>query len=147
MKKIVAIMMAVTMLAGCTGGKETTIVGKGNANGMTSEVEIVSNGDKVSKVKEVINMDLKTLGLTEDQAKSTMEPAAEKSNAVEGVNIKLETSDKKVTITTEVDYSKADIDELKKAGLVDSNSDAKFVSLKVSKENYEKTFGMVFEEK
>ncbi|MGX8833673.1 DUF1307 domain-containing protein [Amedibacillus sp. YH-ame6] len=147
MKKIVAVLMFVALLAGCTGSKETTFVGKGNTNGMTCEVEIVSNGDKVSKVKEVVGMDLKTLGLTEEQAKATMEPAAKKNNEVEGVNMKLETTETKVTITTELDYSKANIEELKKAGLIESTGDAKYVSLKKSKENYEKTFGVVFEEK
>ncbi|MGX8850570.1 DUF1307 domain-containing protein [Amedibacillus sp. YH-ame10] len=147
MKKIVAVLMFVALLAGCTGSKETTFVGKGNANGITCEVEFVGNGDKVSKVKEVIDMDLKTLGLTQEQAKATMEPATKKNNAIEGVNIKLETTEEKVIVTSELDCSKANIDELKKAGLVDSTSDAKYVSLKKSKENYEKKFGVVFEEK
>ncbi|MGX8850568.1 DUF1307 domain-containing protein [Amedibacillus sp. YH-ame10] len=157
MKKIVAVLMMAAVLIGCAGGKETTlkdngsvdgkettIIGKGNAKGLDYELEIVSNGDKVLRIKKVITLDLKLLGLTEDQAKESMQRVSDEDSEMEGKSTKIETTEEKASLTTEIDYRNVANEELRGTGLVDSKDDGKYISLKKVKTYYEGLFNVTF---
>ncbi len=145
MKKLLCIMLLAGLLTGCGSDKKTTTVCKGNINEMiAATVTIEATGEKTDVMKNHIVYDLSNY-ITEEMPIDTywleqIKLTNADYESLKGVSAKYNVEGKKVILDLELDYNKADLDELKKAGLITTDSDKKvvYVSLEQTIKEQEK---------
>lgn len=143
MKKILGIMMVALLLTGC-GGEETTTVCKGNIDELTEiAVTLEAKGDKAQKMSGTYTYNFAQYveaGATIDECLELIKSMNFDFNSVDGLKGNYKADGNNVILDIEIDYEKADIDDLIKAGLVESTGDKKptFISLKETVTNLEK---------
>lgn len=146
MKKFLCLMMLTGLLTGCgESGKKTTTVCKGNLDEITAAtVEIKATGDKTDIMKSHVVYDFSNY-ISEEMPIDTYWLEQIKSmnvdyDSIKGASAKYSVDGNKIVLDIELDYSKADIDELKKAGLITSSEDKKvtYISLKQTINEQEK---------
>lgn len=123
MKKLLVMLMAATVLCGCSGSaKVEKAVYEGEVNGAKLRNEIEYSDDKVLKQTTVSEINYADLGLTKEVIEQTVEPFKTKYK-IDGVNYSAEITEEKLVETTTIDYEKADFDELKSAQLITSTKE------------------------
>lgn len=152
MKKILIGAVAMMLLTGCSGGKETKTVCKSAAK---DEIEITSEinatGDKVTTTKETGKMDFNDTKIYGDVTDSNIEEFAKEFEKqygdFDGIEVKTTVKDKVLEYTVIFDYEKADLDVLQKNEIVTFEKDGKvkYIGLKATVDGFEKQ-GMTCEE-
>lgn len=146
MKKLLAIAMVALVLTGCGGEKKVTTVCKGNLDEMTGAVvTIESTGDKTDVMKSTVTYDLSGYVSESAPIDTFWLPRVKSINvdydSLKGGSAKYSVDGDKIILEVELDYSKADFDELKKANLVTTDgSDKKiaYISLEETIKEQEK---------
>ena len=140
MKKLI-MALSVFMLAGCSGGGETTTtVCTGNISGIEIETTFEANGDQVSTQVSINRTDLSALGVTEEDLQPTLDLMGETYEGIAGLSYDYKFEGETLVETITVDYNEADMDVLEENGIVDFGSqDAaiKYISLEDSIEAME----------
>lgn len=136
MKKVLAAVLSICMLfglaaCGSKGEKTSITVCEGN----TMSVEVVNTleakGNKVIKQTMEMKTDIGSLGLSEDDIKDLLDQVAAVYD-ITGVSYDHSLDGNILTETVTIDFSKADLKELKEAELLDESStgDEAFIGLK-----------------
>lgn len=147
MKKMGALTLMLLMLTGCFGDKETTTVCKSETNYGVQTETIDADGDKVTKYKAVLTQDLSEFIDTEKYTDKELEEKYAENTKIDYSNIKgvkysLKIEKGILTETIEVDYTKADIAELTKKGLiVEQGKTVDYISLEKTVEASKKNKG------
>lgn len=145
MKKLLASLFALAMMAGCSGNAEPkTLTCTGSTADGDINTVISAEGDDVTKEEITMVSDLTDLGidastLSDDEKKTVIDTMVEATGMsdIKGVTYKAEFKDNTIVSTASIDYTVADIKELQDADLVDSGLGTS-ISLEKTKENYEK---------
>lgn len=145
MKKLFSLMVLVLLLTGCSSDEKTTTICKGNIDELTTtNVTIESEGDKVSLMKHHLVYDLSGMVTDDLPIDSYWLPAIKSLNPdyseLKGGKAKYTVDGEKIYYDVEIDYNKADLDELKDAKLITTNKDGKvvFISLEETIKEQEK---------
>lgn len=130
MKKMLIGVVAMMLLAGCSGGKTTKTVCKSATNEeVTMTSEINATGDKVTMTKETGKMDFSDTKKYGDATDSDIESLAKelknRYKDLDGVEAKTSVKDKVLDYTVTFDYEKADLDELEEKELIAFEKDGK----------------------
>lgn len=147
MKKLGLLAVMALLLVGC-GGKEKTTVCTGNISGMDVEATVESKGDEVKKTKTLYTVDYASENYSEEDAKKVGEEWIAQYDGIDGLSGKYSLKDGKLLIEENLDYSKADMDQLQEAGLVEFDKEGtfKYISLKETLKQY-KSEGATCKEK
>lgn len=132
MKKLLACLFAVTLLAGCgnSSSKSETKTCSITQNGMTMDATFKAKDDKINATDMKVTVSSATLGgadlskLSEDQ-KKLVQTQLENSLGIkegDGMKVSFDFKDKDIVVTVSIDFTKTDSSALKKFGFT-SNTD------------------------
>ena len=138
--RITGLLFLVAAMVGLMAcGSEETVTYKGEQFGVSSEVTYVAKGDEVTKQTIKSDMPYSMLGVeSKEEAEETLDDLfrseLEAFNDIEGVEIDLKYEDDKIAQTIAIDYSVADLEEIKSLPGADLEGpkDADYVSLEKS---------------
>ena len=152
MKKLLSLALMTLLLTGCGAEDKTTTICKGNLDEITeATVTIEAEGDKTNVMKGTVVYDLSSM-VSEDAPIDTWLPILKSSNidynSLKGGKAEYKVDGNKITLDLELDYEKADFDELKKANLITTSEEGKvtYISLEQTIKEQEKT-GLTCKEK
>lgn len=133
--KVVALaMISMFLLVGC--GKEVTETYTQTLQpGVESKLTYTAKGDVVQKQSSETVVDYAKSGLTEDSIKNSIKTEVDKYKNVKGLDHKIEYKKDKMIEKLTLDYTKADMKEIKQKGIMTFQSgEGDKVSLKKSAE-------------
>lgn len=145
MKRLCVILMAVCMLAGCSGGKEKKVICKEEYDGDVYVYEFYATGDTMNSHTIKVDADLKVWELDEeDLSEENIESTKEMLDeyymdiymGLKGIKTTsaIDENKTKYTATIEIDFSQVDFKELEKADLVENGTQE--ISLEMTLEDY-----------
>lgn len=116
MKKLVSLIVVIALsaitLAACS--KEQTKTFEGDVNGKQIITSLTYKGDEVLKQSTIGTLKYDDLGIDKDQAKDMLKKDEKAFKGDKGVSFKIDYKDDKAVEHIDIDYEKADIDQLKK---------------------------------
>jgi uncharacterized lipoprotein YehR (DUF1307 family) len=138
-KKIFTVFLMLTViavLAACGKGEALSKTFEREVNGTTSSLTYKYQNDIVIEQTSRSVTKFGDLGLTKEEVEKQVKPLVEKFKNIKGITYDLDIKDTEMIESIKLDYSKADISELR--GLpgmsFDSNEDVKKISMKRSEE-------------
>lgn len=126
MKKLFFVFLFAAMITGCGGSDKTTTICKGNIDQWTTNTTTIeSSDDRVDVVKAEIVYDMSdyvTDSLTIEYWESQLKSINVDYESLDGVTAKWDVDDTVITLNVEIDYTKADFDQLVDAGLITTSA-------------------------
>lgn len=137
MKKILSILtvLFLVFLAGCSSSKEGTKTFVSEQNGVKMKLTYYYSGDKVTKQTANNTMEYSKMGVTKEQLQELVEPISKQYQGIKGLTQSIDFQDDKAVETLTIDYTQADLKDLKGiSGVEMGSNDANSISLKMSEE-------------
>ena len=122
MKKLFFVFLFATMITGCGGSEKTTTVCKGNIDELTTNTTTIeSSDDQVEIMRAEVVYDV--TGYVTDTFpieywESQLKSINVDYDSLDGVTAKWDVDDTIITLNVEIDYTKADFDQLADAGVI-----------------------------
>lgn len=139
MKKTLCLILAAAFILGGCSKKTETMVCNYTLGSNSAKNTIESEGDNVLSQKITQKRDVSNLGMSEDQLNDAIDKAKDLYD-IDGVKYSAKLNKNLLTETIEIDFEKADLDELNKASLISvptGEDKVDYISLKTSKESLE----------
>lgn len=143
MKKILVLLVSLLCFCGCSTKKTTTTVCKLDTMGMLDSMEIISEGDTVTNLKETVTMKWADFEIeTEDDKallETTMMDVFEVLVDIDGIEISSEKTEEALNIIIKMDIVNGDLDAMKEIGVLIFDEGAVSISLEKSIEGLKET--------
>lgn len=143
MKKILVLLVSLLCFCGCSTKKTTTTVCKLDTMGMLDSMEIISEGDTVTNLKETVTMKWADFEIeTEDDKallETTMMDVFEVLVDIDGIEISSEKTEEALNIIIKMDIVNGDLEAMKEIGVLIFDEGAVSISLEKSIEGLKET--------
>lgn len=122
MKKLFFVFLFATMITGCGGNEKTTTVCKGNIDELTTNTTTIESSDdqvEIMRAEVVYDVtDYVTDTFPIEYWESQLKSINVDYDSLDGVTAKWDVDDTIITLNVEIDYTKADFDQLADAGVI-----------------------------
>ena len=122
MKKLFFVFLFATMITGCGGSEKTTTVCKGNIDELTTNTTTIESSDdqvEIMRAEVVYDVtDYVTDTFPIEYWESQLKSINVDYDSLDGVTAKWDVDDTIITLNVEIDYTKADFDQLGDAGVI-----------------------------
>lgn len=143
MKKILVLLVSLLCFCGCSTKKTTTTVCKLDTMGMLDSMEIISEGDTVTNLKETVTMKWADFEIeTEDDKallETTMMDVFEVLVDIDGIEISSEKTEEALNIIIKMDVVNGDLEAMKEIGVLIFDEGTVSISLEKSIEGLKET--------
>lgn len=142
MKKILTVLLVLLVVAGCssTTVEQKTTTCTLESGVMTSNMEIVSEGDNVVKQITTNTTDFGSVGYSEEDIKTLVDTYTSLYGDVKGLTYDHEIGDGTLKEVVTVDYKNGDMEEFLEKGVITTSEDGEvpeYVSLELTIESIE----------
>ena len=142
MKKILTVLLVLLVVAGCssTTVEQKTTTCTLESGVMTSNMEIVSEGDNVVKQITTNTTDFGSVGYSEEDIMTLVDTYTSLYGDVKGLTYDHEISDGTLKEVVTVDYKNGDMEEFLEKGVITTSEDGEvpeYVSLELTIESIE----------